>query len=61
MVDGAGFVTTIAGGSGPGLRDGTGPFARFDTPSGIAVFRDGTALVADTATASCGGSRPPVT
>ena len=48
LVDGAGTVTTIAGGSGPGFRDGTGPSAQFDTPSGIAVLRDGTALVADT-------------
>ena len=48
MVDGAGIVTTIAGGSGPGFRDGTGPSAQFDTPSGVAVLRDGTLLVADT-------------
>jgi DNA-binding beta-propeller fold protein YncE len=48
LVDATGTVTTIAGGSGPGLREGTGPSAQFDTPSGIAVLRDGTALVADT-------------
>jgi hypothetical protein len=48
LVDGAGGVTTIAGGSGPGFRDGSGPSARFDTPAGVAVLRDGTLLVADT-------------
>jgi hypothetical protein len=48
MVDGAGIVTTLAGGSGPGFRDGTGPSAQFDTPSGVAVLRNGTLLVADT-------------
>lgn len=48
IVDGAGIVTTLAGGSGPGFRDGSGPSAQFDTPSGVAVLRDGTLLVADT-------------
>ena len=48
IVDGAGIVTTLAGGSGPGFRDGTGPSAQFDTPSGVAVLRNGTLLVADT-------------
>jgi DNA-binding beta-propeller fold protein YncE len=48
MVDGTGRVRTIAGGSGPGFRDGAGSSAQLDTPSGVAVLRDGTALVADT-------------
>jgi sugar lactone lactonase YvrE len=44
-----GSVTTIAGGSGPGYRDGTGASAQFDTPCGVAALRDGTLLVTDTA------------
>ena len=43
-----GRVRTIAGGDGPGLRDGLGAEARFDTPCGIAVGADGSLLVADT-------------
>ncbi|HZS03449.1 MAG TPA: hypothetical protein VFD58_01120 [Blastocatellia bacterium] len=41
-------VRTLAGGSEPGFRDGKGAEARFDTPCGIAVARDGALLVADT-------------
>ncbi|HKQ76823.1 MAG TPA: hypothetical protein VJ810_24220 [Blastocatellia bacterium] len=43
-----GRVRTIAGGDGPGFRDGNGAEARFDTPCGIAVNTDGSLLVADT-------------
>ena len=43
-----GQVRTIAGGSDPGFADGTGAEARFDTPCGIAVAKDGTLIVADT-------------
>ncbi|HKE02474.1 MAG TPA: hypothetical protein VKE91_00340, partial [Blastocatellia bacterium] len=43
-----GRVRTIAGGDGPGFRDGLGAEARFDTPCGIAVGADGSLLVADT-------------
>jgi SMP-30/Gluconolactonase/LRE-like region len=43
-----GRVRTIAGGDGPGFRDGYGAEARFDTPCGIAVNTDGSLLVADT-------------
>jgi hypothetical protein len=43
-----GRVRTIAGGGGPGFRDGNGAEARFDTPCGIAVNTDGSLLVADT-------------
>jgi sugar lactone lactonase YvrE len=43
-----GNVRTIAGGAEPGFRDGTGGEARFDTPCGIAIDRDGSLLVADT-------------
>ncbi len=43
-----GSVRTIAGGAEPGFRDGAGAEARFDTPGGIAVDRDGSLLVADT-------------
>lgn len=43
-----GQVHTLAGGSEPGFADGTGLEARFDTPCGIAVAKDGSLLVADT-------------
>jgi sugar lactone lactonase YvrE len=43
-----GRVTTVAGGSGIGLRDGTGVEALFDTPSGVAVGAGGEIFVADT-------------
>ncbi|MGH9836190.1 MAG: hypothetical protein ACRD9Y_24465, partial [Blastocatellia bacterium] len=43
-----GSVRTIAGGAEPGFRDGAGGEARFDTPCGIAIDRDGSLLVADT-------------
>ena len=42
-----GSVSTIAGG-GLGYADGRGPGARFSTPSGIALTRDGVLYVADT-------------
>jgi sugar lactone lactonase YvrE len=48
LVRSDGSVTTIAGGSGPGYRDGVGSSAQFDTPCGIAALRDGSLLVADT-------------
>ncbi len=47
-IDAAGNVTTVAGAGGPGKEDGAAPAARFDTPAGIAVMRDGTLFVADT-------------
>ncbi|HSE21629.1 MAG TPA: NHL repeat-containing protein [Pyrinomonadaceae bacterium] len=43
-----GQVITIAGGSGPGLTDGTRDTALFDTPSGIIVSSDQSLIVADT-------------
>jgi NHL repeat len=43
-----GEVRTLAGGGEPGFRDGSGEEARFDTPCGIAVAKDGALLVADT-------------
>jgi hypothetical protein len=43
-----GTLRTVAGGNGPGYRDGAGSSAQFDTPSGIAALPDGTLLVADT-------------
>lgn len=42
-----GTVTTVAGGSMPGARDGQGAFALFDTPTGVAVGPGGTIYVAD--------------
>ncbi|SFC31118.1 NHL repeat-containing protein [Massilia yuzhufengensis] len=43
-----GSVTTLAGSDRPGMLDGAGSAAAFDTPSGIAVTTDGTLYVADT-------------
>lgn len=43
-----GVVTTIAGNGAPGDADGAAHGAAFDTPSGIAVARDGTLYIADT-------------
>lgn len=43
-----GTVSTIAGGVEPGFQDGAGREARFDTPCGIAMDRDGSLIVADT-------------
>ena len=45
----AGIVTTIAGRPGDaGSADGPGATARFDTPSAVAVAKDGTVFVSDT-------------
>ena len=45
----AGVVTTIAGSPGnPGAADGSGSSARFFSPRGIAIGRDGNLYVADT-------------
>lgn len=43
-----GTVSTVAGTGHPGANDGSARAASFDTPSGIAVGRDGTLYVADT-------------
>jgi hypothetical protein len=43
-----GVVTTVAGGPGPGYRDGPGDEARFDTPCDVAVLPSGEIVVADT-------------
>ena len=42
-----GTVTTVAGGSGRGLRDGAGADAQFSQPKGVAVHADGSIYVAD--------------
>ena len=45
----AGLVTTLAGLSGtPGTQDGTGPAARFNFPSSLALDKNGLLYVADT-------------
>jgi DNA-binding beta-propeller fold protein YncE len=43
-----GTVSTVAGTGVPGLGDGPGVSAQFDTPCGVAVAPDGIAYVADT-------------
>lgn len=43
-----GMVRTVAGRDRPGFADGQGAAAAFDTPTGIALNRDGAILVADT-------------
>ncbi len=43
-----GTVRTVAGSGAPGNLDGIGTAAAFDTPSGIAVDKDGVLFVADT-------------
>ena len=40
-------VTTIAGGNGPGLRDGPATAARFAKPADVAIATDGSIYVAD--------------
>ncbi len=42
-----GQVTTLAGGGGPGLADGVGRDAAFDTPAGLAIHPSGHLVVAD--------------
>lgn len=42
-----GNVTTVAGGSGPGFRDGFGERVRFDTPTDVVVAPSGDLYVAD--------------
>src|SRR6185503_4103011 len=43
-----GMVSTVAGTGFPGLINGPGPAAQFDTPCGVAVDRQGNLFVADT-------------
>ena len=43
-----GRVRTLAGGNAPGFADGQGAAAAFDTPTTLAIDRDGALLVADT-------------
>ena len=42
-----GTVTTIAGGNGPGLRDGPAATAQFEGPTDVAIAHDGAIYVAD--------------
>ena len=49
LIEVDGTVRTLAGSGEPGAVDGSGPAARFDTPSGVAVGPDGQIFVADTA------------
>jgi sugar lactone lactonase YvrE len=46
-IDPQGNITTVAGGNGPGLRDGPAREAQFNGPNGIAVGPDGSIYVAD--------------
>lgn len=41
-------AATVAGGIAPGLADGIGADARFDTPAGLVALSDGSVIVADT-------------
>jgi DNA-binding beta-propeller fold protein YncE len=47
-LDTNGQVTTVAGGTRPGLADGAANQALFDTPSGVVATDDGVIIVADT-------------
>ena len=47
-----GVVTTLAGAGEPGASDGPAAEARFDTPCGVAIDRDGRIYVADTGNGS---------
>jgi sugar lactone lactonase YvrE len=53
-----GAVRTLGGGPAPGGADGLGPFARFRSPSGVAVAADGTILVSDHANNAVRIGRP---
>lgn len=44
----AGVVSTLAGGVAEGFTDGSGPAARFNSPSGLALDAQGNVYVADT-------------
>jgi sugar lactone lactonase YvrE len=46
IADGA--IRTIAGGGPPGIVDGEGAVASFDTPAGLVALDDGSLIVADT-------------
>lgn len=47
-ISGTGMVSTVAGGASQGgTVDGIGPAARFNHPTGVAVDRDGSLVVAD--------------
>ncbi len=48
LVSPAGFVSTLTGGNGSGLRDGPPGEARFSRPRAVAEAGDGTIYVADT-------------
>lgn len=47
LITADGQVRTVAGQNAPGFADGQGRVAAFDTPTGIALDRDGILLVAD--------------
>ena len=48
VIERDGRVRTLAGGEAPGFANGPGQAARFDTPTAVAVGRDGRVWVADT-------------
>ncbi|MFQ5846383.1 MAG: RHS repeat-associated core domain-containing protein [Candidatus Methylomirabilales bacterium] len=48
MITPDGTVRTLAGSGTPGLTDGQGSAAQFDSPAGVAVDANGTVYVADT-------------
>src|SRR5690606_24340014 len=52
VIEPDGSVATLAGGDGPGFRNGRGSGARFDTPTALALDGDGRLWVADTGNAA---------
>ena len=60
IVDGAGIVTTLAGGSGPGFRDGTAPPHNSTRRPGLPCSGMALCSLQTPGTALCGVSRPAV-
>ena len=52
VIEPDGSVHTLAGGEGPGFRNGVGHAARFDTPTSLALDASGRLWVADTGNAA---------
>jgi len=46
-INASGFVTTLAGSKSYGFTDGSGAWASFRTPAGVAIDKNGNLYVAD--------------